>query len=61
MEAVNGMIVNLNRFRKQRRRTEAETQATENRIRFGRRKEEREQVSRERERAKKELDNKRLE
>ena len=35
------MIVNLNQYRKKRRRAEAETQAKENRVRFGRSKEER--------------------
>jgi hypothetical protein len=35
------MIINLNQHRKKRRRAEAETQAKENRVRFGRSKEER--------------------
>ena len=43
------MIINLNQYRKKRRRTEAETQATENRVRFGRTKEERTAELRERE------------
>jgi len=59
-EASQAMIVNLNQYRKKRRRTEAETQAKENRVRFGRSKEERTAELRERERAKKEIENKRL-
>ena len=59
-EASEAMIINLNRCRKKRRRTEAETQAKENRVRFGRSKEERTAELRERERAKKEIENKRL-
>jgi hypothetical protein len=47
------MVVNLNQYRKKRRRTEAETQAKENRVRFGRSKEERTAKLRERERARK--------
>jgi hypothetical protein len=54
------MIVNLNQYRKKRRRTEAATQAQENRVRFGRTKEERTAELRERERAKQEIENKRL-
>jgi hypothetical protein len=59
-EASQAMIVNLNQYRKKRRRAEAETQAKENRVRFGRSKEERAAELRERERAKKEIENKRL-
>ena len=55
------MIINLNRYRKNHRRTEAEARAKENRVRFGRPKEERAAKSRERERATKEIENKRLE
>ena len=55
------MIVNLNQYRKQRGRAQAEQLAAENRIRFGRRKEERRCEARESERAKKEIDGKRLE
>ena len=58
--ASDGMIVNLNQYRKKRRRAEAETRAAENRIRFGRSKDERSKELRERERAKKEIENKRL-
>ena len=54
------MIINLNQYRKKRRRTEVETQAKENRVRFGRSKEERSTELRDRERAKKEIENKRL-
>ena len=54
------MIINLNRYRKKRRRTDDETRAKENRVRFGRPKGERAAESRERERAKKEIENKRL-
>jgi hypothetical protein len=54
------MIVNLNRYRKKRRRVEAAARAKENRIRFGRSKEERNKELRERERAEKEIEDKRL-
>jgi Domain of unknown function (DUF4169) len=60
VQASEAMIINLNQYRKKRRRTEAETQAKENRIRFGRSKEERTAELRERERAKREMENKRL-
>jgi len=59
-EASDAMIINLNQYRKKRRRAEAETQAKENRVRFGRSKEERAAELRERERAKKEIDSKQL-
>jgi uncharacterized protein DUF4169 len=54
------MIVNLNQYRKKRKRAEAETRATENRVRFGRSKEERSKDLLERERATKEIEDKRL-
>jgi hypothetical protein len=54
------MIVNLNQYRKKHRRTEAEARASENRIRFGRTKNERTKELRESERAAKEIENKRL-
>ena len=54
------MIINLNRYRKNRRRAAAESEAKENRIRFGRRKEERVRELRESERARNEIENKRL-
>ena len=59
-EASEAMITNLNQYRKKRQRAEAETQAKENRVRFGRSKEERTAELRERERAKKEIEDKRL-
>jgi hypothetical protein len=60
VEASEAMIINLNQYRKKRRRTEGETQAKENRVRFRRSKEERTAELRERERAKREIENKRL-
>jgi hypothetical protein len=54
------MIVNLNRYRKGRRRAKAAAQAAENRIRFGQSKEKRKTEQHARERAAKEIDNKRL-
>jgi Domain of unknown function (DUF4169) len=54
------MIVNLNQCRKKRRRAEVEERAKENRIRFGRSKEQRNHEAREDERARKEIDGKRL-
>ena len=59
-EMPGAMIVNLNQYRKKRRRAEADAQAAENRVRHGRDKEERAKTSRERERASKEIENKRL-
>jgi len=53
-------IVNLNHYRKERRRAEAELRASQNRIRFGRRKDERSKESGERERTNREIENKRL-
>jgi hypothetical protein len=55
------MIINLNPYRKKRRRSEAEAQATENRVRFGRSNDQRTQQQRKRERQKKQLEDKRLE
>jgi hypothetical protein len=54
------VIVNLNQYRKKRRRAEAEMRAAENRIRFGRPKQERSKELREAERAKNEIEGKRL-
>jgi hypothetical protein len=54
------MIVNLNQYRKKRRRAETEARASENRIRFGRNKQERLKESDDRERAGKAIENKRL-
>jgi len=53
-------IVNLNQFRKKRDRHAAERQAAANRERFGRRKDVRGKTASELEKAKKELDDKRL-
>ena len=52
--------VNLNQYRKHRRHAEAERRAADNRVRFGRSKEERGRDLRENERAKKEIEGKRL-
>jgi Domain of unknown function (DUF4169) len=54
------MIVNLNRYRKQRRRSEADARAAENRIRYGRSKEQRTREQSEVERATKVIEDKRL-
>ena len=54
-------IVNLNQFRKKRQRSGAERRAAENRRNFGLGKEERQRARRENERAKKDLEDKRLE
>jgi hypothetical protein len=54
-------VVNLNRFRKAKQRSEAERQAAENRATFGRSKAERSQADIERERRDRELDSKRIE
>jgi hypothetical protein len=53
-------IINLNRKRKEAARRDAERRAGENRLRFGRRKEERLQTRAEREKAVKDLDDKKL-
>ncbi len=53
-------VVNLNQFRKKRDRRAAERQAAVNRERFGQRKDTRDKTSRELEKARKELDDKRL-
>jgi hypothetical protein len=54
------VLVNLNKFRKKRRRAETERAAAENRIRFGLSREERRKEQRESERARREIENKRL-
>lgn len=56
-----GDIVNLRDFRKGRARAEAEARSAENRARFGRSKGERAQQAREEKRARRELDNAKLE
>lgn len=53
-------IVNLNQFRKKRDRSASEHRAAENRARFGQSKDKRTKVTRELEKASKELDDKRL-
>ena len=55
-----GSVINLNRFRKAKKRAADEQRAAENRVAFGRTKRERKTVKRERERADLELDSKRL-
>jgi len=54
-------VVNLNRFRKAKRRAEDERRAAENRATFGRTKTERQKEEAERQRLAHELDSKRLE
>jgi hypothetical protein len=54
------VIVNLNHYRKKRRRAEVQRHAADNRVRLGRSKQERGKHQRERERAKNELDGKRI-
>ena len=54
------VVVNLNQYRKKRRRAEADRRAADNRVRFGRSKEERSRDLREGERSQKEMDGKRL-
>ena len=54
-------VVNLNRFRKAKRREEDERLAAENRAAFGRTKTERQKADIERERRDRELDSKRIE
>ena len=53
-------IVNLNQYRKRRRRSEGERRAAENRVRFGRTKAERRKDLGDSERAVKDLEGKRL-
>jgi hypothetical protein len=53
-------IVNLNRFRKDRERSLKEVRAAENRVRFGRSKEERGRDAAERDKARKKHEGKRL-
>jgi Domain of unknown function (DUF4169) len=60
LEAAGCVIVNLNQYRKKRRRAEAERRATDNRVRFGRSKKERDKLLRESARARNELEGKRL-
>jgi len=53
-------VINLNRFRKAQKRSVAEERAAQNRAGSGGTKKERKTTTRERERADRELDNKRL-
>ncbi len=53
-------IINLNKHRKQRQRSQDEQRAAENRVRFGRTKALRIGERREREQAKRDIDGKRL-
>jgi hypothetical protein len=53
-------IVNLNQYRKRRRRSEVERRAAENRVSFGRTKAERSKDLSDSERARKELEGKRI-
>ena len=61
MEEAVATIVNLNKYRKKRGRVEQERRAAENRIRFGRSKQERSKDALESARAEKEIEDKRLE
>ena len=54
-------VVNLNRFRKAKKRAEAERRAMENRAASGRSKDQRRQAESERERLARDLDGKRIE
>lgn len=54
-------IVNLNQARKARQRAEAERQAAENRVRFGRTKAEKKTDTQEKQRGERELDGKKVE
>lgn len=54
------MIINLNQYRKKRGRGEAERRAVENRVRYGRSKEARTKDLRENARARKDIEDKRL-
>lgn len=56
-----GDVVNLNQARKRRERAVAEKRARENRVQHGRSKDERIRAAREAEKAKRELDDKKLE
>lgn len=55
-----GSIVNLNRFRKAKKREEAQQRAAENRALFGRSKKERRDSDASRRRAERDIDGKRL-
>lgn len=53
-------VVNLNKYRKAKKRADAEHRAAENRVAFGQTKTERRKAQDERERADRDLENKRL-
>ena len=55
-----GDVVNLNKFRKQQRRSEKENQAAENRTRFGLNKMQKKEIRKKAEKAEKELSGKKL-
>jgi hypothetical protein len=55
-----GSVINLNRFRKAKKRAEADRRAAENRVVFGRTKAVRRQAQDVRERTDRDLENKRL-
>ncbi|MBE7638536.1 DUF4169 family protein [Sneathiella sp. P13V-1] len=55
-----GDVVNLNKFRKQQRRSEQEKQASENRTRFGLNKMQKKEIRDKAEKAEKELSGKKL-
>jgi hypothetical protein len=59
--SASAMIVNLNKYKKQRERADGERRADENRVRFGRSKAVRAKDLREHEQAEKSLEDKRLE
>jgi hypothetical protein len=58
--SAQAMIVNLNKYQKQRERAEGERRAAENRVRFGRGKPARAKDQREHQQAEKSLEDKRL-
>jgi hypothetical protein len=55
-----GDVVNLNQYRKQRSRVATQKRASENRVRFGRNKDDKTRQSHETERATRDLDGKQL-
>jgi len=55
-----GDVVNLNQFRKQRSRTTSQKQASENRVKFGRSKDDKTRQIRETDRTSRDLDGKQI-
>jgi len=55
-----GDVVNLNQYRKQRSRSASQTRASENRVKFGRTKDEKTRQWRDGERANRDLDGKQI-